>query len=424
MSTPAPQLDPPPDSGVSAKARPFFNQRSLVALIGIMVVALNARIMVAVVSPISGLIKQDIPLSSTHEEIIGLAAPLCFALFGAIAPALGRRYGLEVMMIVALAVSVVGEFLRAVAASPADFIVWTIPALAGAGIANVLSPPLIKKYFPDRVAAVTAVYTFFATISTALPPLFILSIAEATGWRFSVGVWALLGLAGLVPWLAMVFSSDRAGRRLAAVKRRLDPRTPVSRPPKLTIPLWKNPVAWALTVVFAINSLLGYTMFPWLPHVLQDAGISTGSAAMYLAVFTAGSLPGAIVIPFLTARLRRTWLLPLAFFTGYAVSFTGLALVPGRLTLLWILVSRIGDSFFPYALTMVNLRTRTTRGSIAMSGFIQPVGYIIAAVGPWGFGFLHTLAGNWHLPMFALVALLPIQLIGGLIVARAKPVDI
>jgi len=385
----------------------------LVVLAGIALVALNARIMVAVISPIITLIDQDLPLSHTHEEIIGLAAPLCFAFFGAISPALGRKYGLEVMMIVALGISALGEVLRAGATTPVHFIVWTIPTLAGAGIGNVLSPPLIKKYFPDRVAAVTAVYTFFACVSTALPPLFILNIALSAGWRFSVGIWAVIGVVGLVPWV-IVLASNRSRTQT----------NQDSRPPKLSISLWTNPVAWGITAVFAVNSIIGYTMFAWLPHVLTDAGISTRHAAMYLAVFTAGSLPGALITPILVTRVKRTWILPIVFFSAYAISFTALAISPAYATLAWILLSRIGDCFFPYVLTMINLRTRTTRGSIAMSGFVQSVGYTIATLGPWGFGFLHSIAGNWHVPMFVIVAILPIQFIGGMVAARAKPVNI
>ena len=396
----------------------------LVVLAGLLLIALNSRIMVAVVAPIIGLIKQDLPISSTDEEIIGLVAPLCFAVFGAISPALGRRFGLEALMIGALAISAVGEINRALVFYPAGFIAWTVPALIGAGIGNVIAPPLIKKYFPDRVAAVTAIYTFFTTLSTAMPPLFILGIAEATGWRFSVGVWAVIGLCGIVPWVAVVFSSDRAGERLAAIKRRLDPRGSVPRPPRLEIPLWQNKVAWSIAAVFACNSVIGYTAFAWFPHVFVDAGIPVGRADLYLGIFTAGSLPGALITPLLVARLKNTWILPVVFFTAYAISFTALAVNPAHATLTWILLSRVGDCFFPYVLTMINLRTRTTRGSIAMSGFVQPVGYTIAVLGPWGFGMLHSLTGNWQVPLFAIVACLPVQFIAGLIVAKAKPVEI
>ena len=395
----------------------------LVVLAGIVLVALNARIMVAVVSPIISYITTDLPLTSTHEALIGLAAPLCFALFGVVSPPLGRRYGLEAMMVAALISSTAGELLRALAATPTGFIIWTIPALAGAGIGNVIVPPLIKKYFPDRVSAVTAVYSFFLAISTALPPLFILSLTTQMGWRFSVGLWAALGAVALVPWALVVFSRDRAGQRLAAVKRRLDPRTPIDRLPRLAVPLWRSPLAWGMALVFGGNSLLSYTMFTWLPHVLRDDGVTPDRAALYLAVFTAASLPGSFLTPLIVARVKRKSILPVIFFLSYAVSYTALAIRPAYGTMAWILLSRIGDCFFAYVITMINLRTTSTRGSIALSGFVQAAGYTIAIVGPWGFGALHTLSGTWHVPMFALVAVLPVMLVGGLITARAKPLQ-
>ena len=396
----------------------------LVVLAGLLLIALNSRVMVAVVAPIIGLIRQDVPITRSDQGVIGLLAPLCFSVFGAISPALGRRLGLEALMIGALAISGVGELYRALTHTPTQFIVWTVPALIGAGIGNVIAPPLIKKYFPDRVGAVTAIYTFFTTLSTSLPPLFILNIAEASGWRFSVGIWAVIGLCGVIPWLVVVFSSEHAGDRLAAVKRRLDPRIAAPRPPRLPIHLRSNPVAWGMTAVFAVNCIIGYTAFAWLPQVFTDAGIPLARADFYLGIFTAGSLPGALITPLLVARMKRTWILPIIFSSAYLISFTALAVNPAHATLVWILLSRVGDCFFPYILTMINLRTRTTRGSIAMSGFVQPVAYMIAVIGPWGFGMLHTLTGNWHTPLFAVVACLPLQLIGGLVVARSKPVEI
>jgi len=393
-------------------------------LVAVAFVGLNARVMVAVVSLIVNLIRADVPLTSGDVGILGLAAPLCFSVFGAMAPWFGRRYGLEATIIAALLITSLGEVGRASATSPAWFIAWTVPALAGAGMGNVIAPPLIKKYFPDRVTVVTTVYTVFTTLSTSLPPLLILRIAQATGWRFSVRVWAVVGLCGVIPWAMIVFHSDRAGQRLAAIKRRLDPRTLVPRPAALSVPLWRTSVAWGLTATFAVNCVIGYTMFAWLPQMLQDAGVTVAHSDFLLAVFASGSLPGALLTPWLIAHVRPTWVLPAVFTVAYAVSFTMLMLHPGQSTLLWLLVSRIGDCYFAYTITMINLRTRTTRGSIRLSGFVQPLAYAIACVGPWGFGLLHTATGAWHVPMVAILACLPVQLVGGVIVARSKPVDV
>ncbi len=327
-------------------------------------------------------------------------------------------------MIVSLGVTGLGEVARALSASPLEFIIWTIPSLAGAGIANVITPPLIKKYFPDRIGLVTSSYVIGVSVSAALPPLFIYQIAVATGWRLATGVWAVIALVGLIPWLAVIFSPGRAGARLAAVKRRLDPRTPVERPPKLARPLWRSPLAWAIMTTFCVNSLVFYTMFPWMPSMLRDAGKTDTEVSFYLTVFTLGSLPGALLVPLIVTRIKRVWILPILFFLGYVTGFTGLWLWTGENTLVWMILTRLGDCFFAYSVTMINLKTRTTRGSTAMSGFVQSVGYTIAVVGPWGFGLLHTLTGGWDLPMIGLLCTLPLQLVAGLVIALSKPLDV
>lgn len=416
-ATPAPPTLP--DMGGRAPARSW--RPYLAVLAGLVLAALNSRIMVSAVSPLTPLMAINLPLSESDQAILGLAAPLAFAVFGAIAPWFGRRFGLEAVMIAALAISAGGQLARGLAPSQVAFIGWTIPALAGAGIGNVITPPLIKKYFPDRVGMVTAVYTTCVTVSTALPPLFIYRTALATGWRFSLGIWALVGLAGIVPWLAVVFSPARAGARLAAVRRRLDPRGPVERPPQLAHPIWRRPVAWALMTVLAVNSIVAYTMFAWLPDLLRAAGESDDQAALHLVAFTIGSLPGSLIIPLITARMKRSWLLPPVFFLGYVAGFVGLALSPGSHSLIWIALTRVGDCFFPFALTMINLRAGSTRESVALSGFAQSVAYTVAAVGPWGFGLLQTHSGGWTTPLVALLCILPLQCVAGWIVARSKP---
>jgi CP family cyanate transporter-like MFS transporter len=48
---------------------------------------------------------------------------------------------------------------------------------------------------------------------------------------------------------------------------------------------------------------------------------------------------------------------------------------------------------------LINLRSRTQQGSVALSGFVQGFGYAIAAAIPLLVGVLHDLSGGWTLPM-------------------------
>ena len=383
----------------------------LMALFGIILVALNLRLAVAVTSPIADAITVDIPLTHGHWEALAAAPPLCFALFGSLAPRLARRTSLEAVLAGAMVISLVGEIARALVHTPAGFLVWTIPTMAGAGLGNVICPPVIKKYFPDKIGLVTGVYTGAVTLSTAIPPLFVTQLQSAFGWRPAVGIWALLTLAAVVPWALVLWDATQTGHRLSAVRRRLDPRVPTAEAPRLAIPLWRTGMAWALTGVFFVNSIIAYAMFAWLPDLLRSAGLSSTAAAHSLALFALASLPGGLLVPVLTSHIKRyLWVLPLVFFSGYVAGFTGLAVSPAHGTVLWVLLTRFGDAFFPFCLTLINLRTRNHEIATEMSGFVQSVGYTIASVGPWAFGALFAAFGRWDIPVYALIALLPIQM--------------
>src|SRR5690625_7567356 len=102
-----------------------------------------------------------------------------------------------------------GVAMRSTASSASEFLVWPVIALGGMGAGNVLLPPLVKRYFPDKIGPVTAIYTTLIAVSTALPPLFVVPLAEGFGWRTSLGQWMIIGVLSAVPWLHMVIGSGQ-----------------------------------------------------------------------------------------------------------------------------------------------------------------------------------------------------------------------
>ena len=86
----------------------------------------------------------------------------------------------------------------------------TVVTLLGVGVGNVLLPPAVKRYFPDRVGLVTAIYATILSISTAVPALVAVPIADAAGWRVSLGVWFLVALTAAIPWIPLAIRSRRA----------------------------------------------------------------------------------------------------------------------------------------------------------------------------------------------------------------------
>src|SRR5690606_9305738 len=152
-----------------AGTRHPWRGRSIV-LLGITLVALNLRIAVASVSPVLDDVRADVGLTATQVGLLGTVPVVAFALFGSLTPMIGRRIGLAPSLVVAMVVSAVGEVLRSTTSAPLGFLGWSIIALAGMGMGNVLLPPVVKRYFPDRIGAVTAVYAVAMGFSTAVPP--------------------------------------------------------------------------------------------------------------------------------------------------------------------------------------------------------------------------------------------------------------
>jgi CP family cyanate transporter-like MFS transporter len=146
-------------------------------------------------------------------------------------------------------------------------------------------------------------------------------------------------------------------------------------------------------------------------------------AGALLALYSFIAVPGSILAPILVTRLRHPgWVIQggvLAFLTGYA----GLLLAPGAAVWLWVALIGIGPVLFPVCLTLVNLRTRSQQASAALSGFVQAIGYSLAALGPLAVGVLHDLTGGWSVPMLALAAVALAGVVCGLILSTPRFIE-
>ena len=84
----------------------------------------------------------------------------------------------------------------------------------------------------------------------------------------------------------------------------------------------------------------------------------------------------------IAARYGRVRLLVVRGVVALVVGYLGLLLVPTMATWLWVALAGIGPLLFPLALVLINLRTRTHSGAVAISAFVQSAGYLIVAIGP------------------------------------------
>ena len=395
-----------------APERPAPWRGRLVVLAGVVLVSLNLRVAVAAVSPILDLVRRDVALDAADAGLLGAAPVLAFAVFGALAPAVGRRWGLEPALIGAMTLSVLGELARAAVTTPPAFLVFSFVALAGMGMGNVLVPPLVKRYFPDRIGAVTAAYAVGMSISAALPPLVAVPAAQALGWRQVIGAWAVVGIVAVIPWSVVVARSAAARNRLRPV---LEHVTPGEHPRGQ---VWRSPLAWAMVVTFAMNTANVYILFAWLPEMLGDVGVGEAAAGRWLALFGALGLVSALLVPPVAVRASNPWWLMVGFGALYVVAYTGLLVSPTAPLWLWVTLLGTAPGSFPLVLTLIGLRTRTADGAAALSGFVQGLGYALAAAGPVVAGLLREATGSWTATIAMLLGMVGVLTVSGVLACR------
>lgn len=391
-------------------ARPLWSGRVL-ALVGIVLVAFNLRTAVASLSPILGQLEQEIPLSAALVGLLGMLPPLCYAVFGIATPVFARRIGLEPALVVALVALAVGLAGRGLAPSAGWLLAASTLTFAAIGVGNVLLPPLVKRYFPDRIGLLTTIYVTAMSVSTFVPPLVAVPVADAAGWRVSLGLWAVVALTALVPWIAL----------LVHPHREIPAELPEEAEPGLLRHAFRSPLAWALAILFSVSGFNAYALFAWLPTILeQTAGSTPAEAGALLSLYAAMGLPAALAVPILAERQGRVRSLIAVGVVALVAGYAGLMLVPATATWLWVALAGIGPLLFPLSLVLINLRSRTHSGAVALSGFVQSVGYLIVAIGPLAVGILHEWTGGWTAPLWLLLASAVPAAVAGLVVARPR----
>lgn len=399
-------------------AAPLWAGRAL-ALVGVVLVAVNLRTAVAALSPIFSDINVDLPLSSLDIGILGTLPPLCFAFFGLMAPVLQRRLRVESLLIVALSAMVVGDALRAFAVSYAMLVVASGLTFAGMAIGNVMLPPLVKKYFPDRIGPLTALYATAMSLFALLPPLIAVPVSDGLGWRFSVGMWGILAVLAIVPWI-----------RLLANDRRLTPDVKAAEgvvpeaDGELLGRARHSRIAWSLGIMFGVTALNTYACFAWLPQILTDvAGVDQASAGALLSLYAGTGIPGSLLVPVVAARLKNVSAIVIAGVAFFIIGYVGLLIIPTVAPVLWVAFAGLGGLLFPLALLLINKRSRTQRGSVALSGFVQGTGYLLGALGPLVVGVLHQVTGTWTTPLVFLLSTTLVVLLVVRVVSRPHMVE-
>lgn len=372
-------------------------QRARLALwagLAVALTAVNLRTAVTGFTPLFEIIGAYLGFGVAVAGLLGTVPAASFAVFGLLAPVVTQRFGLERAATAALGLTALSLLLRAASPGTLVLLVSTVLALAGIGAANVVIVPLVKAWFPHRIALWTSAYLLLMQTGQFVAPLVAVPIADATSWRLSVGMWAVPAAVAAAVWLLLT-------RRLPA-----DHHAPAAKATAVVVKprIVRSPTVWGLVVLFAMMALSNYGIITWLPAVLTDAGGSLTLGGTMVALYSAWGVAAALLVPQLATRMRNPFVVVVVCSVVLVAGYLGLVFAPMDGTVLWVCALGIGVSTFPLCMTLINKRTRTPQTASVVSGFVQGIGYGLACFGPIGLGLLRQATESWSVPLWVLAA--------------------
>ncbi len=300
----------------------ILGRRALV-LAGLLLVALNLRLAITSISPVIGQIRTDLGLSSAAVSLLVTLPTVCMGIFALTADPIARWLGQErtvfwgvVLVGLATAARLLGSYTA---------VLFTTAILVGVGIALIqaLLPALVKKYFPDRVALVTGLYTTSLLGGAAIAAGATAPLANVFGsWQGPLAFWAVLAIVAAVVWRP-VARSEHSGT--TSGRDRDEPREE-----KVTLRTlsWRNWWVWVLALFYSGVAFLYFSTLTWLAPLYQSLGWSEELSGALLTIFTVAEIGGTLGVVILSDRSpdRRPALVVTLLACG--VGYGAIALVP------------------------------------------------------------------------------------------------
>jgi MFS transporter, CP family, cyanate transporter len=405
----------PPRAGPRRHARAHRGRDVALLTVGIMVLAINLRAAITSLPPVFPELAGALHLSSASIAVLAAIPVLCFGLFSGLAAPLSRGLGEERVLLAALLLLAGGLLLRGIA--PGIFL-FPGTVLAGGAIAlmNVLLPSLVKRRRPQQAGVLIGAYLLMLGAGAVFASLIAVpayrgaaSARPGSQWpvQLTLGLWALPAVAAAVVWLPQIRYHTKPGRRGPERRARIVMR--------------RHALAWQVAAFMGLQSLNYYATLSWLPTLFQDRGVSAAAAGGLLALMNGGNAITAMAMPMLAHRARDQRLLVTVTVLAAAVGLTGTLVAPTGSAAAWALLLGLGQgSSLGLAIFFTAARAPDPVTAASLSGFAQSTGYLIAAAGPLGVGFLHRATGGWTVPVLALLGVAALQLWAGVLAGRAR----
>ncbi len=375
---------------------PFDGRRwaFFIAALALLLAAGNLRGGLVVVGPLVADIRSSLALSAGEFSLLTTLPLICFGLVSIGVPALARRIRAPLLVFMALLLIAAGAGLRTTSLFN---LVIAGTLLLGSAIAllNVLIPGLVKGYFPRQIGLMTGLYSVALSLGAGFGVYLAIPLRDTFGaWQAPLLLWSLLPLLCLPLWLYM-----------------LRVRTQEAPGPSARVTLWRDPIAWALTVFMGLQSFFFYSIATWLPKILMDANLADQDAGFATSMINLAGIPANLLTPMIAARMKDQRPLALVIFLLGTTGLCGLWLAPTMAPILWAaLLGLSASASLSFALSLFGLRTRNHVEATSLSAMAQSLGYLLAATGPMMLGLINDRTSTWGAALLLLMLLQLIQL--------------
>ncbi|MFD3792177.1 CynX/NimT family MFS transporter [Streptomyces cyaneofuscatus] len=391
--------------------------------VGLVLAALNLRPAITSLGALLEEVRDGLHMSGSVAGVLTSVPPLCFAVFGVMAPRLARRFGAGAVVCAGMVAIAAGLAIRPYIGSTAGFLAASALALMGIAVSNILMPVIVKRWFPDRVGTMTGLYSMALALGTALAAAVTVPLTSAMGgsWQSGLAVWAGLAALAVLPWIVLVRDRTPAPGTPAPDRSASGQASRPADAPALRIT--RSRTAWGLACFFGLQATAAYITMGWMPQIFRDAGVSAGTAGVLLAVTMAMGVPLAFVIPRVAGRLKQQG--PIVVVLGLCglIGYGGLYLAPAAGAWVWAVLLGVANCAFPLALTMIGMRSRTGAGVVRLSAFAQSTGYLLSIPGPLLVGVLYQHSGGWGLPIALMAGLMIPQMVAGVLAGRDRTIE-
>ena len=383
-SRPSPELDELlidcEADDAQVQQQPVVLKRPWLLLLGLVLVALNLRPALSSMAPLLSEVSRSLGLSAAQAGLLTTLPVLCLGLFAPLAPVLARRFGSERVVLGILVMLAAGIALRS---SLGTFGLFAGSILAGAsiGVIGVLLPGIVKRDFAKQAGTMTGVYTMALCLGAAMAAgaTVPLSVHLGGSWTLGLGFWLVPALVAALFWLPQARQGHGAHQAAYRVRG-----------------LFRDPLAWQVTLYMGLQSSLAYIVFGWLPSILISRGLSPTEAGLVLSGSVIVQLASSLTAPWLATRGRdqRPAILIVMLLT--LAGLFGCLYAPIEGLWGWAVVLGLGQgATFSLALTLIVLRSRDSHVAANLSGMAQGIGYTLASMGPFAVGVVHDMTGGW-----------------------------